>query len=111
LLGDIPASAFLVQDGEEARIIEFIIQEEILPRFEEAPGLVYGIEDLIISQDPEDQNIRILVFTLVLTERTADGIAIVQKDLTFRGAAGGVPRLVQEGKAEPWPVTPSFPGN
>jgi hypothetical protein len=111
LLGDIPASAFLAQDGKDAGIIELIIQEEILPRFEEAPGLVYGIEDLVISQDPEDENIRILVFTLVLTERTADGLAIVQKELTFRGAINRVPRLVEESKTQPWPVTPSFPGN
>ena len=109
LLGDIPASAFLAQDGEDARIIELIIQEEILPRFEAAPGLFYGIEDFTISPDPNDDHIQIMVFTLVLTEQTAEGLAIIQKELTFRGAAGSVPRLVSEGKAEPWPVTPPLP--
>jgi hypothetical protein len=109
LLTTVPASGFIVQDGEEGRVIQTLIQTEILPLFAAAPGLVSGIEDLTIDPDPEDAHAQIWVFSIVLTEQTPSGIAIIQKELTFRGAVGAIPHLVNQGVPIPWPVTPALP--
>jgi hypothetical protein len=111
LLSGVTASAFIVADGEEGRVIQALIQNEILPLFENAPGLVCGIEDLTIFQDPDEAQTRVWIFLVVLTEQTATGPAIVQKELTFRGSPGSMPHLVSQGKATPWPDTPAFPPN
>jgi hypothetical protein len=111
LLTTAPVSAFIVVDGEEGRVIQTLIQTEILPLFEHAPGIVSGIEDLTVDQDPDDARIRIWVISVVLTEQTATGIAIIQKELTFRGALGTVPHLVNQGTPRPWPDTPATPPN
>lgn len=109
LLTSAPASGFIVQDGEEGRVIQTLIQTEILPLFAAAPGLVSGIEDLTIDPDPEDAHAQIWVFSIVLTEQTPRGIAIIQKELTFRGARGTVPHLIDQGVPRPWPDGPPPP--
>ncbi len=111
LLTTAPASAFIVVDGEEGRVIQTLIQTEILPLFAQAPGLVSGIEDMTVDPDPDDPHGRIWVITVVLTEETATGIVIIQKDLTFRGALGTPPHLVNQSPPRPWPDTPATPPN
>jgi hypothetical protein len=67
---------------------------------------VSGIEDLTIDQDPEDTQSRIWIFSIILTEQTPKGIAIIQEELTFRGTVGTMPHLVNKGVPRPWPDDP-----
>ena len=108
LAGGAPAGAFIVT-GEEGGVVQQLIDTEILPLFEHSAGLVFGIEDLDISQDPADLQVRVWVFTIVLTVNTPTGLSIVQEELTFRGTPGELPRLSQRTVAAPWPQTASLP--
>jgi hypothetical protein len=108
VLTGVPACAFIVT-GEEGRVVQQLIDTEILPLFEQSAGLVFGIEDLDISQDPADLQVRVWVFTIVLTVNTPTGPSIVQEELTFRGRPGELPRLSQKTSAVPWPQTASLP--
>ena len=111
LLTTTPASGFIVQEGEEGRVIQTLIETEILPLFAAAPGIVSGIEDLTIDQDPEDTQSRIWIFSIILTEQTPQGIAIIQEELMFKGVIGTMPHLINKGTPRPWPDDPPLRPN
>jgi hypothetical protein len=85
--------------------VEAVLQADILPLFEESPGLVYGVETILTFEDRDYPAIRYVVVTLVRAIAAPDGRGrlIVEEVRTFRAMPGLAPRLLAVSDRRPWP--------
>ncbi len=86
--------------------VEAVLHADILPLFEEHPGLVYGVETIITFEDREYPAIRYVVVTLVRAIVAPDGRGrlIIEEVRTFRAMPGLAPRLLTVSNRRPWPT-------
>jgi hypothetical protein len=83
--------------------VEAVLQADILPLFEESPGLVYGVETILTFEDREYPAIHYVVVTLVRAILTPRGRLTIEEVRTFRAMPGLAPRLLAVSDRRSWP--------